>query len=68
VIGYPLGLAVWFSVTDAQVGEAGHFIGLAKYQYLLHQVTYADALRNTALVAVLCASFADVYARGLGAA
>jgi len=41
VIAYPLGLAVWFSFTDAQVGESGHFIGLANYQYLLHQATYA---------------------------
>ena len=49
VIAYPLGLAVWLSFTDAQVGESGHFIGLGNYDYLLHQSSYADALRNTAV-------------------
>ena len=49
VIAYPLGLAVWFSLTDAQVGESGHFIGLGNYDYLVHQGTYVDALRNTAV-------------------
>ena len=49
VIAYPLGLAVWFSLTDAQVGESGHFIGLGNYDYLVHQGTYEDALRNTAV-------------------
>src|SRR5260370_31249003 len=53
VIAYPLGLAVWFSFTDAQVGEAGHFIGFANYLYRLHQSPYADALRNTAVYARL---------------
>ncbi|HLQ62938.1 MAG TPA: sugar ABC transporter permease [Candidatus Acidoferrales bacterium] len=49
VSAYPLGLAVWLSFTDAQVGEPGHFIGLGNYAYLLEQGTYADALRNTAV-------------------
>ena len=49
VIAYPLGLAVWLSFTDAQVGESGHFIGLGNYDYLLHQSSYADALGNTAV-------------------
>jgi len=49
VIAYPLGLAVWLSFTDAQVGESGHFIGLGNYDYLLHQSSYADELRNTAV-------------------
>jgi multiple sugar transport system permease protein len=46
---YPLGLAVWFSLSNAQVGEWGRFVGLANYAYLIRQPTYYDALRNTAV-------------------
>lgn len=47
IVVYPLGLAFWLSLTDAQVGETGSFIGLANFRYLLQQGTYYDALRNT---------------------
>ncbi len=46
-IVYPLALELWYSLSDAQVGELGRFVGLANYAYLLHQPTYHDALRNT---------------------
>jgi len=46
-IGYPLALALWFSLSNAQVGELGKFVGLANYAYLLRQPTYFDAVRNT---------------------
>ena len=47
VIGYPLGLGFWFSLSNVQVGEPGKFVGLRNYAYLLRQPTYHDALRNT---------------------
>src|SRR5215813_6876045 len=47
VVAYPLAQALWLSLTNAQVGEAGRFIGLANYRYLLDQGTYHDAFRNT---------------------
>jgi len=48
-IAYPLGLELelWFSLSDAQAGQPGHFVGLANYAYLLRQPTYHDALLNT---------------------
>ncbi len=46
-IVFPLALEAWYSLSDAQVGELGHFVGLANYAYLLHQPTYHDALLNT---------------------
>lgn len=49
---YPLGLGLWFSLSNAQVGELGHFIGLANYAYLLRQPTYHDALLNTLIYTV----------------
>ncbi len=49
---YPLGLGLWFSLSNAQVGELGHFIGLTNYAYLLRQPTYHDALLNTLIYTV----------------
>jgi len=49
---YPLGLGLWFSLSNAQVGQLGHFIGLANYAYLLRQPTYHDALVNTLIYIV----------------
>jgi multiple sugar transport system permease protein len=51
-MAYPLGLALWFSLSNAQVGELGHFVGLANYAYLLRQPTYHDALLNTLIYTV----------------
>jgi multiple sugar transport system permease protein len=51
-IAYPLGLELWFSVSDAQVGELGNFIGLANFAYLIHQSTYHHALINTLVYTV----------------
>lgn len=51
-IAYPLGLGLWLSLSDAQVGQLGHFVGLANYAYLLRQPTYRDALINTVIYTV----------------
>jgi multiple sugar transport system permease protein len=48
-IAFPLGLEMWFSVSNAQVGELGSFIGLSNFGYLVRQATYHDALVNTAV-------------------
>jgi len=46
-IAFPLGLELWFSVSSAQVGELGSFVGLANFSYLVQQATFHDALVNT---------------------
>jgi len=51
-IAYPLGLGLWFSLSDAQVGQLGNFVGLANYAYLLRQPTYHGALLNTLVYTV----------------
>ena len=51
-IAYPLGLALWFSLSNAQVGQRGSFVGFANYAYLLRQPTYHDALLNTLVYTV----------------
>lgn len=47
VIAYPLGLAVWLSLTDASIGETGRFVGLAQYRFLLSDPNYRAALWHT---------------------
>ncbi len=51
-MAYPLGLALWYSLSNAQVGEPGTWVGLANYAYLLRQPTYHDAVRNTLVYTV----------------
>jgi multiple sugar transport system permease protein len=52
-IAFPLGLELWFSVTNAQVGELGSFVGLANFGYLVQQATFHDALVNTSIYTVV---------------
>jgi multiple sugar transport system permease protein len=46
-VAFPLGLELWFSVSNAQVGELGSFVGIANFSYLVQQATFHDALVNT---------------------
>jgi len=43
-IAFPLGSEVWFSLSNAQVGEIGSFVALSNFVYLVQQGTYHDAL------------------------
>jgi multiple sugar transport system permease protein len=47
VIAYPLGLAIWLSLTDATIGETGRFVGLAQYRFLFSDPAYRAALWHT---------------------
>jgi len=51
-IVFPLALELWYSLSDAQVGQLGRFVGLANFAYLLRQPTYHDALINTLIYTV----------------
>jgi multiple sugar transport system permease protein len=52
VIAYPLGLEVWLSLSNAQPGVNGDFIGLANYRYVLGQSVYRQTLENSAIYVV----------------
>jgi multiple sugar transport system permease protein len=52
-IAFPLGMEVWLSASNAQVGEIGRFIGLSNYVYLVRQGTYREALVNTFMYTVV---------------
>ena len=52
-IAFPLGSEVWFSLSNAQIGEIGTFVGLSNFVYLTRQATYHDALVNTFVYTVV---------------
>jgi ABC-type sugar transport system permease subunit len=47
VVGYPLLLEGWFSVSTARVGSDGTFVGLANFTYLAELSTFREVLGNT---------------------
>jgi multiple sugar transport system permease protein len=53
LIGFPLGMGIWYSLTDATVARDGVFIGLQNFVDVLHDPTFILALRNTTIIAVV---------------
>jgi multiple sugar transport system permease protein len=53
LIGFPLGMGVWYSLTDATVARDGRFIGLQNFVSAVRDPTFALALRNTMIIAVI---------------
>jgi multiple sugar transport system permease protein len=53
LIGFPLGMGIWYSLTDATVARDGRFIGLKNFVEVLRDPTFTLALRNTAIIAVV---------------
>ncbi len=53
---YPLGLGTWLGFTDAKVGRAGHFIGLANFEYLWGDSVTRLALFNTIFYTVVAST------------
>src|SRR4051794_34464102 len=49
---YPLGLGVWLSFTDTQIGRPGIFVGLDNYDELLSDSIFRLAVFNTILYTV----------------
>ena len=44
---YPLGLGIWLSFTDTRIGQAGEFIGLENYAFLLDDRVFWLSVFNT---------------------
>src|SRR5207244_5374486 len=47
LVAYPFVLSVWFSVSDARVGETGSFVGLANFERLLGSDIFRQTLKNS---------------------
>jgi multiple sugar transport system permease protein len=57
LLAFPLVLGAWLGFTDARIGSAGSFIGLANYSYLLTDPVFRLAALNTALYTVITVVF-----------
>ncbi len=67
LVVYPFVLAIWFSLSDAVVGETGRWVGLENFIYILTQDDiFLLTVRNTLLFAVTSVVLKSVF--GLGAA
>jgi multiple sugar transport system permease protein len=53
LIGFPLVLGIWYSLTDATVVREGRFIGLKNFVDALKDPTFGLALRNTIIIATV---------------
>jgi multiple sugar transport system permease protein len=53
LIGFPLVLGVWYSLTDTTVVRDGRFIGLRNFVDALRDPTFGLALRNTLIIGVV---------------
>src|SRR5881296_4473081 len=47
LVAYPFVLSIWFSLSDARVGEAGSFVGLDNFQRLLRSDIFRQTLKNS---------------------
>jgi multiple sugar transport system permease protein len=53
LIGFPLVLGVWYSLTDTTVVRDGRFIGLRNFVDAVRDPTFILALRNTLIIGVI---------------
>ncbi len=47
LVAYPFVYAIYISFTSRVVGNAGHWVGFANFQYLFHFVSFTRAVTNT---------------------
>jgi ABC-type sugar transport system permease subunit len=53
LVAYPFMYAIFISFTSRIVGDAGRFVGLANYRYLVNWVSFGRALQNTITLVVV---------------
>ncbi len=47
LVAYPFVLSLWFSLSDARVGETGSFVGLDNFRRLLRSGIFLQTLQNS---------------------
>ncbi|HWN91345.1 MAG TPA: sugar ABC transporter permease, partial [Verrucomicrobiae bacterium] len=53
LVAYPFVLSVWFSLSDARVGDAGVFVGLDNFRRLLTSSIFLQTLQNSIVFTAL---------------
>ena len=57
LVAYPFVLSVWFSLSDARVGETGAFVGLDNFRRLLTSAIFLQTLQNSVVFTTLALGF-----------
>jgi multiple sugar transport system permease protein len=65
LLGFPLVLGVWYSLTDTTVARDGHFIGLKNFVDAVRDPTFKLALRNTVIIALVATAAKITLSVGL---
>lgn len=65
LLGYPLVLGVWLSLTNETIGESGHFIGLQNFTDLVQDPVFRTAVFNTILYTVVSIFFKYILGMAL---
>jgi multiple sugar transport system permease protein len=53
LIGFPLVLGIWYSLTNVTVAREGTFVGLRNFVEAVQDVTFRLAVRNTLIIATI---------------
>jgi multiple sugar transport system permease protein len=56
-LAYPLGLGFWLGLTDASIGDPGHFVGLDNFVSLAHDDVFWLSVFNTIFYTVVASIF-----------
>jgi len=59
LVGFPLVLGIWYSLTDVTVAREGHFIGLKNFLDATRDPTFRLAVRNTLIIGIV-STFAKI--------
>lgn len=65
LLGFPLVLGVWYSLTDITVARDGRFIGLQNFVDVWRDPTFRLALRNTLIIAAVATAAKITLSVGL---
>src|SRR5881296_3496802 len=65
LVGYPFVLSVWFSLSDARVGDTGTFVGLENFRRLLGSGIFLQTLQNSIVFTAAALSLKTVFGMAL---
>ena len=65
LVAYPFVYAIFISFTSRIVGDAGRFVGLDNYRYLVNWVSFGRALQNTVTLVIVTDLLKFVIGLGL---
>src|SRR2546428_13223386 len=65
LVAYPFILSVWFSLSDARVGDAGVFVGLDNFRRLLTSSIFLQTLQNSIVFTALALGLKPTFGMAL---